>query len=154
MPMTPTIREAARSDHDAVVALAPRLTEGVAPWRPRQAVLEAVTQWVESALDRQDDEQGTVLVAENDGTIAGFISVSETKHWAGQTDAYIGELVVASKFEGRGVGSALVEAAIEWSRECGLERITLSTGARNSRARRFYASLGFEEEGITLSASI
>jgi ribosomal protein S18 acetylase RimI-like enzyme len=152
--MSPTIREAEPWDRDAVVALAPRLTQGVAPWRPPQAVLEAVTHWVESSLDNQDDEHGTVLVAEDDGTIAGFISVSEKKHWSGQTDAYIGELVVASEFEGRGFGSALVEGATEWSRQRGLERITLATGTRNGRARRLYESLGFEEEGVTLCASI
>jgi ribosomal protein S18 acetylase RimI-like enzyme len=152
--MSPTIREAVPSDRDAVVALTPRLTEGVAPWRPQQAVLEAVTHWVESALDNQHDEHGTVLVADVDGTIAGFISVTEKKHWTGQRDAYVGELVVASELEGRGFGSALVEGAKTWSRHRGLERISLSTGTRNGRARRLYESLGFDEEDITLCASI
>jgi hypothetical protein len=38
-------------DHTQVLALAPRLTEGVAAWRDSQAVLRAVCGWVESSLD-------------------------------------------------------------------------------------------------------
>lgn len=152
--MRPNIREAAATDRRRLLALAPRLLEGVAPWRPRQAVLDAVTEWVRSALDDLANDDQMVLVAEYDNSIAGFVHVNETQHWAGQTDAYIGELVVAPEFEGRGIGTALVEAAIDWSRARGLERITLATGVRNSRARHLYASLGFEEEGVTLCASI
>lgn len=152
--MRPSIREGDPSDREKLLALAPRLLEGVAPWRPRQAVLDAVTEWVRSALDDLSTDDQTVLVAEYDNSIAGFVHVNETQHWAGQTDAYIGELVVAPEFEGRGIGSELVQAAIDWSRARGLERVTLATGARNGRARQFYASLGFEEEGVTLCASI
>jgi ribosomal protein S18 acetylase RimI-like enzyme len=95
-----------------------------------------------------------VLVAEVDDSIAGFISLSEKKHWSGQVDAYIGELVVAPALEGRGIGSTLVRSAIDWSRQRGLERITLTTGVRNRRARDLYESLGFEEEDVNLTACI
>lgn len=148
------IRGVEQSDETALLALAPRLMEGVAPWRPPHAVLDAVVGWVKSAIDNQGNEDHMVLVADRDGSVAGFVSVSEKKHWTGQTDAYIGELVVATDHEGHGVGSALVGAAIDWSRERGLERVTLDTGIRNDRARRLYESLGFEEEGISLCALI
>jgi GNAT superfamily N-acetyltransferase len=46
-------------------------------------------------------------------------------------DAYVGELVIGSAFEGRGAGRALMAAAERWAAERGLSRITLDTGAHN-----------------------
>jgi ribosomal protein S18 acetylase RimI-like enzyme len=56
--------------------------------------------------------------------------------------------------EGRGAGRALMAAAEEWAASRGLSRITLDTGARNNRARRFYESAGFEEEDIRLTKPV
>ena len=92
-----------------------------------------------------------MLVADLDGAVVGFVSVSVKQHWAGDRDAYIGELVVDATHEGQGVGRALVGAAVRWAQERGLSRITLETGAANRRARQFYATLGFEEEDIRLT---
>jgi hypothetical protein len=36
----------------------------------------------------------------------GFAAAGSRKHWAGDTDAYIGELVVAAEHTERGVGRA------------------------------------------------
>jgi GNAT superfamily N-acetyltransferase len=66
-------------------------------------------------------------------------------------DGYIGELVVSHEAEGAGIGSALIQAAVEWSRDQELERVSVDTGAANSRARYLYKRLGFDEEDITLS---
>lgn len=115
------------------------------------AVREAVVGWVEDSLDGQPDDDQTVLVAKEDDSVHGFITVTSERHWTGALDGYIGELVVASTAEGKGTGSALVRAAIEWSREQGFGRVTVATGAANQRARRVYERLGFQEEGITLS---
>jgi len=76
--MRPNIREAAATDRQRLLSLAPRLLEGVAPWRPRQAVLDAVTEWVRSALDDLANDDQMVLVAEYDNSIAGFVHVNET----------------------------------------------------------------------------
>jgi GNAT superfamily N-acetyltransferase len=44
---------------------------------------------------------------------------------------------------GRGVGRALVEACIEWTRDAGLDAITLHTTALMTAAHQLYASMGF-----------
>lgn len=77
--------------------------------------------------------------------------MTERKHFAGEVDAYIGELAVARGYERRGIGAALVAVAEAWSRERRYPRITLDTGAGNVGARAFYAALGFAEEDIRLS---
>jgi len=66
-------------------------------------------------------------------------------------DLYIGELVVDVEWERQGVGRALVEALGEHAGRLGIDRITLETGAANTPARRFYSSLGFEEEDVRLT---
>lgn len=50
-----------------------------------------------------------------------------------------------------GLCSALIRSAIEWSRARGFARVSVATGAANTRALKVYERLGFEEESITLS---
>jgi GNAT superfamily N-acetyltransferase len=96
MAAPPQIRPFARTDHDDVLELAPRLTVGVAAWRDPDAV---------------------AFVCVTGGRIAGFASVSTTVHFSGERDAYIGELVVADDLEDRGIGRQLVAAAEQWAAE-------------------------------------
>jgi ribosomal protein S18 acetylase RimI-like enzyme len=52
---------------------------------------------------------------------------------------------VAAEARGRGVGRALVEAAVARARAWpGLAQIVLGVAAHNTAARRLYRSLGFE----------
>jgi GNAT superfamily N-acetyltransferase len=93
-----------------------------------------------------------VLIAEDEkGEQLGFATVSHRTHFTGQPQAYIGELATSEKVEGRGAGSALVEACEQWAREQGYTIITLTTGAGNTRALRFYDHLGYHNEDITLT---
>jgi L-amino acid N-acyltransferase len=152
MTATPvTIRRAAAGDEAALLGLAGRLTEGVAPWRPAAGVAAAVVGWVETSLDRMSQPGHAVLVAEVEERIVGFVTLSASRHWAGETDASIGELVVAPEAEGKGIGTALVEAVVECARAEGYTRISVSTGAANTRARSLYRRLGFEDEDVSLS---
>jgi hypothetical protein len=67
-----TIRRAAAGDEAALLGLAVRLTEGVAPWRPADGVAAAVVGWVETSLDGMSKPGHAVLVAEVEGRIMGF----------------------------------------------------------------------------------
>ncbi len=151
MTASVAVRPAAPSDREAVLALAPRLTEGVAAWRDADAVGSAVRGWVEESLATAGSDDSTVLVAETGAEVAGFCSVAVREHWASGADAYIGELVVDKRHEGRGVGRALVDAATRWARQRGLTGLTLETGAANTAARAFYGRLGFAEEDVRLT---
>lgn len=138
------------ADREGVVTLAPRLAVGVASWRPRDGVRAAVRRWLEESVSVTGPASG-LFVARLDGQVVGVVAVSEQEHWSGQVDAYVGELVTAASFEGRGVGRALLERAEEWARDRGLARITLETGAGNSRARAFYARQGYQDEEVRLT---
>jgi ribosomal protein S18 acetylase RimI-like enzyme len=56
-------------------------------------------------------------------------------------------MIVAREWRGRGVGSALMEAAIAWAREHGLHKLSLSVFPHNDAAIALYRKFGFVQEG-------
>jgi GNAT superfamily N-acetyltransferase len=148
------IRPVREEDHLALLELSPRLTIGAAPWRDPAGFAAAARGWIESSLASAHEDGRAVLVALLDGRVAGLVSLAERRHFTGEMDAYVGELVTDEALEGRGAGRALMAAAERWAAQWGLARITLDTGARNRRARRFYEWTGFEEEEIRFSKAV
>ncbi len=75
----------------------------------------------------------------------GFLVADD--HWEedGETVGEIHEVVVAPEERGKGVGSALVQRALDHFREKGLKKVGLWVGRRNKRAKAFYTHLGFKE---------
>lgn len=55
--------------------------------------------------------------------------------------------MVAAGWRGRGVGTALVAAAIDWARARGLHKLALSVFPHNHAAIALYKKFGFVEEG-------
>jgi ribosomal protein S18 acetylase RimI-like enzyme len=145
------IRAATEHDKPAILQLAPRLAEGVAPWRDRHAAIQAARQWLTDSFATAARHDGAVLVAADKTSITGVITVSEQRHFTGDTDAYIGELAVASHAVRHGIGRALIAAADTWARGRRLRNLTLHTGMANISGRAFYAALGFREEEIRLT---
>lgn len=58
-------------------------------------------------------------------------------------DAYLEELYVAPGQRGRGIGRALLEAAMDAAREAGAARIDLATSEDDTAALALYQSAGF-----------
>jgi GNAT superfamily N-acetyltransferase len=148
------VRPADDADRAGILELAPRLAEGVAPWRDQAEALLAGRRWLEESLDAAKTGDGAVLVIADTGGIAGVITVRPSAHFTGERDGYIGELVVADRASRHGIGRALVAAADAWARDHGLRNLTLHTGAFNTGARAFYAALGFAEEEVRLTRPI
>ena len=82
------------------------------------------------------------VVADAGGRIVGMIHVEVSRFGWGE----LGMLVDAG-WRGRGAGSALVEAAIEWSRAHGLHKLCLEVFPTNAPALGLYRKAGFVEEG-------
>ena len=82
------------------------------------------------------------LVALAAGGIVGELRVEPS--WFG-----FGEIgmMVAADWRGRGVGTALVAASIDWARARGLHKLTLSVFPHNDAAIALYRKFGFVEEG-------
>jgi ribosomal protein S18 acetylase RimI-like enzyme len=74
--------------------------------------------------------------------VVGSLHLEPSRHGFGE----IG-MAVAREWRGRGVGSALLAAAIEWARDQGLHKLSLQVFAHNSAAIGLYRKFGFVEEG-------
>lgn len=76
-------------------------------------------------------------VAEVDGVPAGALLLKEN---------YVDHLWVRPEFMGRGVGSALLDHAVDRAARAGFERLTLDCLALNEKALAFYRAKGFTVE--------
>jgi ribosomal protein S18 acetylase RimI-like enzyme len=148
------IRSFLPGDRSQVLALAPRLTEGVAPWRDPAAVHRAAQNWVRTSIDTAAQPGHAIYVAIAGDQVVGVVSIREQTHFTGQTDAYVGELAVASGMERRGIATALMNTAEAWAAQRGLAFMTLHTGAANQPARGLYQRLGYREEELLLTKAI
>jgi ribosomal protein S18 acetylase RimI-like enzyme len=82
------------------------------------------------------------IVAVAGGEVIGSIHVGTSGHGYGE----IG-MAIAREWRGRGVGSALMAAAIDWARERGLHKLSLGVFAHNAAGIALYRKYGFVEEG-------
>ena len=88
---------------------------------------------------------GTVeetVVADAGGRIDGIVHVEVSRFGWGELG-----MLVDTGWRGRGAGSALVQAAIEWSRGHGLHKLCLEVFPANAAALVLYRKFGFVEEG-------
>ena len=87
-----------------------------------------------------------VYVAEEDGVIVGRLSIARDQHPASRHVADLG-LMVAADHRRRGVGTALLEAAVEWARQAGVRKLELHVFPWNKAAIALYDHFGFVREG-------
>ncbi|MEW2260569.1 GNAT family N-acetyltransferase [Streptomyces sp. NPDC047869] len=138
----PSIRIALPADGEELALL------DRAAWSPLHAVLPAPRPPYPPFFDERHRPQD-YLVAELDGRIAGYIRlVLPTGLAANAHVRQIQGLVVSDAARGKGVGGALVRAAVEEARARGARRLTLRVLGHNTPARRLYESQGFAVEGV------
>ena len=97
---------------------------------------------VEAWVQRFPDYVDGTLVAVAGGEIVGLLSIVATRHGFGDLG-----MLVARPYRGRGVGSALVAAAIEKARQDGLHKLSLEVFPHNQAAIALYRKFAFVEEG-------
>jgi RimJ/RimL family protein N-acetyltransferase len=81
-------------------------------------------------------------VADAHGTIVGLIHVEASRHGFGEFG-----MAVDRDWRGRGAGSALVQAAVDWARGQGLHKLCLEVFPHNAAAIALYRKSGFSQEG-------
>jgi GNAT superfamily N-acetyltransferase len=123
-------REATASDAAALAALSTQLGY---PAQPEEAAERLI------ALG----PAGTVLVAEENGAVLGWIHVCGIQFFQSPPFAEIGGLVVDEAARGRGVGRLLLEAAVRWAAEQGYGKLRVRSNVVREDAHRFYEREGF-----------
>ena len=94
-------------------------------------------------LELYDEWSEGFLVAENGGTVIGFVVLVLTPEGDGRVFA----IAVDSRYIGRGVGRTLLKAAFNTLRKRKIGFVRLEVRVGNQVAQRLYRSMGFMEIG-------
>jgi RimJ/RimL family protein N-acetyltransferase len=100
-----------------------------------------------------EPERSVLIAAEEDGEVIGLVSLLARQH---PQEAHVGELGISVDAESRsrGIGTALIEALLEWAEAHGVTRVEVQAFGRNERAIALYERLGFVREGVRRGAVI
>ncbi len=150
----PTIELASRDDLDTLADLwvdlardQRRYESAVRPEANREAMRETLGAYLVN---------DGLLVARLDGTIVGFVSVSIERGTLelDTTRGLLSNIYVRPAYRGRGIGTALLEAAEDSLAERGVDTMLLEVMAENEAARRFYRRHGYDEFRVSMSRSL
>ena len=148
----PEIRTATFDDAEALQRYAAKLLSEDLPGLYRRPIptIEDEIGFLHLHLDRPNC---TLLIAVEEGEVLGVIgfvgnSLPQEAH------AGVFGLSVDQDHRGRGIGSALVRALVDWAPAHGISRIEVRAFATNPRALELYRRLGFVDEGIARAAVV
>ena len=143
------IRHAQPSDAEQLTRLADAVSAEPEGW-----LISVAGEWRSAGDERRFLKalrrypHAAVFVAErDDGTLVGRLSVGRDPHPASTHVADVG-LMVAFDARRRGVGTALLQAAVDWARETGVHKLELHVFPWNEAAIALYDAFGFEREGF------
>jgi ribosomal protein S18 acetylase RimI-like enzyme len=126
------LRRAREEDATAVADLAGQLGY---PTRPEEAAAR-----LRDLAGRSDE---AVFVAEEEGTVTGWIQVSGARRVESEPFAEVTGLVVDAGRRSRGTGEALVDAAAAWAAERAYATLRVRSNTVRVRTHAFYERLGF-----------
>ncbi len=96
--------------------------------------------------DIEQRRAGAVLVAEIDGSVAGWAHVLPQHRMEHDANAELAGLVVDERMRGSGIGTALLHAVEAWAREHGYPELIVRSNVIRDRAHRFYLREGYAEK--------
>ena len=83
------------------------------------------------------------VVAEEDGQVIAYAGA-----WLVFEEGHITNIAVRAEERGRGVGSAVTRALMQYAANMGVQYLTLEVRKSNLAAQKMYKSLGFLELGV------
>lgn len=157
---TPLIRRAKRDDLPRIGELGSLLVAAHHDFDSKR-FLEATSgtkQGYASYLRTQlDVPRAAVFIAEAEDAVVGYVYVAlESYDYMSLRGpaGIVHDVIVDPKFRGRGVGRALLEAALDYFRANGMTQVVLATAQRNEAAQRFFASAGFRPTMIEMTREL
>ncbi|KIH83654.1 GNAT family N-acetyltransferase [Pseudomonas batumici] len=113
-----------------------------------QMPFQSTEVWRQRLIQRQDNERLLALVALHQGVVIGSCSLEQ---YARVRRSHAGTLGmgVATAWQGKGIGSKLLAAALDVADNwMNLQRVELTVYTDNLAAQGLYRKFGFEEEGV------
>ncbi len=107
---------------------------------------EDVVEWPEAAWREQLHRLATFVAVIDDADVG---VVRTVRHAEEPDSVYLISMWVDPRFRRRGVGSALIEVAAEWTRAAGRPRLLLDVRTYNTEALALYRRKGFVPTGVS-----
>jgi len=105
----------------------------------------------EKITDLKNSTNRMIFVAEDDGTLTGFLGTTIfTPQKMNHTANFV--MAVLAKNKKRGIGTALLQAAENWLQKKNISRLEMTVMAHNIPAIAFYQKNGFVKEGVRKQA--
>lgn len=147
-----TTRPAEKEDYEELTGIYMRAVEAghnVAKDDPRRIVSKMTGYFNGLANRGLWDEKAHILVAAQNGQMAGFIC---TKGGNNDTEAEIDSLYIDPACQGRGVGTGLLEQATTILQNTSVSALNLWADANDPQLDKFYTKSGWRRcEGVTTS---
>ena len=108
---------------------------------------------IKNIIEKSINGDDLVLVATDEESIVGFISVQKGEYKRIKHTGYV-VVGIREKYRGKGIGSKLFSELDIWAIENKITRLELSVICSNTIAKHLYEKNGFEVEGIRKNAMI
>lgn len=96
-------------------------------------------------LLKKNNEQGRILLIENDGKSIGFIALcfGYSLEFGGR-DAFIDELFLRERFRGQRIGEQALEGCQKIAKELGVKALHIESNTKENKLTDFYTKCGFK----------
>ena len=139
-----TIRDATATDAAAIAAIYNQgIADQIATLETEERTPEERVQWLATRGPRHP-----VLVAERDGTVAGWGSLNQFNSRKAYDFVADFSVYVEREWRGKGVGSALLRALTARAKQLGYHKMVLSAFPWNTAGMALYQKYGFRTIGI------
>ena len=149
--MDAEIREARLEDLPAIIRMIDEDGLGTTGDRYTEPLMKC---YEDAFKEISEDKNSVILVICVRGAVAGSLQVTFTRYLShmGGLRATVENVHVAPEMQGMGLGTGLMNAAIETAKKRGCRLVQLTTNKARKDAHRFYRRLGFESthEGMKL----
>ncbi len=137
-----TFREADEQDLEQIVAM---LSDDVLGSKRERFELPLPSSYVKAFKAIEADVNNELIVTEYDGRIIGVMQITFTPYitYQGGWRATIEGVRISSNARGMGVGTKMIEFAIERAKARDCHLIQLTTDKQRDEALQFYENLGF-----------
>lgn len=143
--MSVQLRPVRDADLDAILAI------------HNDVILTSPAIWYDEPVERSDRETWLaehraaghpVIVAEVDGTVAGYASYAQWRARPGYRYTVENSVYLGADYRGQGLGRALLVALIAHARDAGLHMMVANIESSNVASIRLHESLGFQRSGV------
>jgi len=157
--MTVLIRAAETRDLPGIAALAGQLVRQHHGFDAQRFMLISNVEagYAHFFTGELEDPDALILAAEQAGHIVGYAYARlEARDWNALLDrcGALHDIFVSNEVRRQGVARRLVDTVRERLRGRGAPRLVLHTASKNAAARAFFATLGFRETMVELTAEL